>query len=78
MKNYQEVTGKLKRKRSISKHDIIRALKGIVGDMQIITQRIASMEFIFSHYIEMRKDDKKLMKYLEKNVKHTEEETKED
>ena len=46
--------------------------------MQIITQRIASMEFIFSHYIEMRKDDKKLMKYLEKNVKHTEEKTKED
>ena len=68
----------MKRKRSISKHDIIRALKGIVGDMQILTQRIASMEFIFSHYIEMRKDDKKLMKYLEKNVKHTEEETKED
>lgn len=68
----------MKRKKSVSKHDIIRALKGVVGDMQIIAQRIASMERVFSYYLEMKKDDKKLMKYLEKNVKRTKEEKKKD
>ena len=68
----------MKGKKTVSKHDIIRALKGVIGDMQIIAQRMASMELVFAHYVEMRKDDKKLIKYLEKNVKRAEEETKED
>jgi len=72
------VTGKLKRKRSVSKHDIIRALKDMLSDIQTLAQRVAMMESVLFNYIEMRKDDKKLMKYMEKNVKRTKEETKED
>jgi hypothetical protein len=72
------VTGKLKRKKTVSKHDIIRALKAILSDIQILAQRVTMMESVLFNYIEMRKDDKKLMKYMEKNVKRIKEETKED
>jgi|TARA_R100000656_G_scaffold95177_1_gene69053 hypothetical protein len=68
----------LKRKKTVSKHDIIRALKAILSDIQILAQRVTMMESVLFNYIEMRKDDKKLMKYMEKNVKRTKEETKED
>ena len=70
--------GKLKRKKTVSKHDIIRALKAILSDIQILAQRVTMMESVLFNYIEMRKDDKQLMKYMEKNVKRTKEETKED
>jgi hypothetical protein len=72
------VIGKLKRKKTVSKHDIIRALKAILSDIQILAQRVTMMESVLFNYIEMRKDDKKLMKYMEKNVKRIKEETKED
>ena len=68
----------MKRKRSISKHDIIRALKGMLSDIQTLAQRVAMMESVLFSYIEMRKDDKKLMKYMEKNAKRIKEETKKD
>tara|TARA_B100000315_G_C14474543_1_gene539974 strand:+ start:216 stop:422 length:207 start_codon:yes stop_codon:yes gene_type:complete len=68
----------LKRKKTVSKHDIIRALKAILSDIQILAQRVTMMESVLFNYIEMRKDDKKLMKYMEKNVKRIKEETKED
>ena len=68
----------MKRKRSISKHDIIRALKDMLSDIQTLAQRVSMMESVLFNYIEMRKDDKKLMKYMEKNVKRIKEETKED
>jgi hypothetical protein len=68
----------LKRKNTVSKHDIIRALKGILSDVQTLVQRVVMMERILFNYIEMKKDDKKLMKYLEKNVERTKKETKED
>lgn len=68
----------MKRKKTVSKHDIIRALKAILSDIQILAQRVTMMESVLFNYIEMRKDDKKLMKYMEKNVKRTKEETKED
>ena len=68
----------MKRKKTISKHDIIRALKAILSDIQILAQRVTMMESVLFNYIEMRKDDKKLMKYMEKNVKRIKEETKED
>ncbi len=68
----------MKRKNTVSKHDIIRALKGILSDVQTLVQRVVMMERILFNYIEMKKDDKKLMKYLEKNVERTKKETKED
>ena len=68
----------MKRKKTVSKHDIIRALKAILSDIQILAQRVTMMESVLFNYNEMRKDDKKLMKYMEKNVKRTKEETKED
>jgi phosphopantothenate synthetase len=76
MKNYQEETGKLKRKNTVSKHDIIRALKNMLSDIQTLGQRLAMMERILFNYVEMKKDDKKLMKYIEKTLKKAEEQQK--
>lgn len=76
MKNYQEEIGKLKRKSTISKHDIVRALKNMLSDIQTIGQRLAMMERILFNYVEMKKDDKKLMKYIEKTLKKAEEQQK--
>lgn len=76
MKNYQEEIGKLKRKSTISKHDIVRALKNMLSDIQTIGQRLAMLERILFNYVEMKKDDKKLMKYIEKTLKKAEEQQK--
>tara|TARA_R110002020_G_scaffold210652_3_gene416795 strand:+ start:4085 stop:4282 length:198 start_codon:yes stop_codon:yes gene_type:complete len=62
----------LKRKNTVSKHDIIRALKGMIGDIQILTKKVASIEYILSRYLEMTKKDKKLIKYMEKIQKESE------
>lgn len=62
----------MKRKNTVSKHDIIRALKGMIGDIQILTKKVASIEYILSRYLEMTKKDKKLIKYMEKIQKESE------
>tara|TARA_R100000315_G_C5150226_1_gene86034 strand:+ start:434 stop:640 length:207 start_codon:yes stop_codon:yes gene_type:complete len=66
----------LKRKNTVSKHDIIRALKNMLSDIQTLGQRLAMMERILFNYVEMKKDDKKLMKYIEKTLKKAEEQQK--
>ena len=59
----------MKRKNSISKNDIVRALKNIIGDINGIVQRIVVLETILTRYVEMNKDDKKLIAYMDKHTK---------
>jgi hypothetical protein len=66
----------LKRKNSISKNDIIRGLKNIIGDINGIVQRVVVLETILTRYIEMKKDDKKIVTYMDKKNKEQEEKIK--
>tara|TARA_X000001388_G_scaffold61370_1_gene46929 strand:- start:606 stop:842 length:237 start_codon:yes stop_codon:yes gene_type:complete len=66
----------LKRKNSISKNDIIRGLKNVIGDINGIVQRIVVLETILTRYIEMKKDDKKIVTYMDKKNKEQEEKIK--
>ena len=59
----------MKRKNSISKNDIIRGLKNIIGDINGIVQRIVVLETILTRYVEMNKDDEKLIAYMDKHTK---------
>ncbi|BAQ85369.1 hypothetical protein [uncultured Mediterranean phage uvMED] len=66
----------MKRKNSISKNDIIRGLKNVIGDINGIVQRIVVLETILTRYIEMKKDDKKIVTYMDKKNKEQEEKIK--
>ena len=59
----------MKRKNSISKNDIIRGLKNIIGDINGIVQRIVVLETILTRYVEMNKDDEKLIANMDKHTK---------
>jgi hypothetical protein len=48
----------------------------MLSDIQTLGQRLAMMERILFNYVEMKKDDKKLMKYIEKTLKKAEEQQK--
>ena len=66
----------MKRKNSISKNDIIRGLKNVIGDINGIVQRVVVLETILTRYIEMKKDDKKIVTYMDKKNKEQEEKIK--
>ena len=66
----------MKRKNSISKNDIIRGLKNVIGDINGIVQRIVVLETILTRYIEMKKDDKKIVTYMDKKNKEQAEKIK--
>lgn len=66
----------MKRKNSISKNDIVRALKNIIGDINGIVQRIVVLETILTRYVEMNKDDEKLVAYMDKHTKKQKEKLK--
>ena len=66
----------MKRKNSISKNDIIRGLKNVIGDINGIVQRIVVLETILTRYIEIKKENKKILKYMDKKNKEQEEKIK--
>ena len=66
----------MKRKNSISKNDIIRGLKNVIGDINGIVQRIVVLETILTKYIEKKKEDKKIVTYMDKKNKEQEEKIK--
>ena len=66
----------MKKKSLISKHDIIRALKNIIGDINGIVQRVVVLETILTRYVEMNKDDEKLIAYMDKHTKKQQEKLK--
>ena len=76
MKNQIQETGILKKKNSISKNDIIRGLKNVIADINSIVQRVVVLETILTRYIEMNKDDKKIVAYMDKRNQEQQEKLK--
>lgn len=66
----------MKKKSSISKNDIIRGLKNVIDDINGIVQRVVVLETILTRYIEMNKDDKKIIAYMSKRNKEQKEKLK--
>jgi len=66
----------LKKKNSISKNDIIRGLKNVIADINSIVQRVVVLETILTRYIEMNKDDKKIVAYMDKRNQEQQEKLK--
>ena len=76
MKNQIQETGILKKKNSISKNDIIRGLKNVIAVINSIVQRVVVLETILTRYIEMNKDDKKIVAYMDKRNQEQQEKLK--
>jgi len=56
----------MKHKKTISKHDIIRAINGINHSMNNLVERLELLEKNFGEYVEMKDDVGKLKKYRSK------------
>ena len=57
-----------KRKKSVTNHDMRRAIQDMYSMLLNLQQRILNIEYALSSYVEMKKDEKKLTKFLEKKV----------
>ena len=58
--------------RSLSKHDIVRAIKGIINHTQLLSGRLDDMDRIVGDYIEYKKDMDKFGDYLDGKYKQPE------
>ena len=58
--------------RSLSKHDIIRAIKGLINHTQLLSERLDNMDKVFGAYIEYKKDMDKFGDYLDGKYKQPE------
>jgi|TARA_Y100000310_G_scaffold108506_1_gene106914 hypothetical protein len=56
----------VKRKKTITKHDLKRGVIGNRQMMESLLDRITNLEYIMMYYIEMKKDQKKFEKFLDK------------
>tara|TARA_R100000664_G_C2721609_1_gene114907 strand:+ start:189 stop:449 length:261 start_codon:yes stop_codon:yes gene_type:complete len=63
-------------KKTLTKHDLLRAIKGIAMELQILQRHVMMIDNILDKYIHMNKDEEKFKKYMEKIIK--EEEKKKD
>tara|TARA_B100001250_G_scaffold160825_2_gene138165 strand:+ start:4580 stop:4837 length:258 start_codon:yes stop_codon:yes gene_type:complete len=68
----------MKNKKSLSKHDIMRAIKGMSFQLEALQRHVLMIDDVLDKYIRMNKDDKKLVKYLEKIRKEQEEKAEKD
>jgi len=71
----------MKKKNTVTKHDIRRAVSDNLSGLNYTMQRLSNLENILNFYIEMKKDEKKFSKFLDKkaeefkkNGEHTESE----
>ena len=55
--------------RSLSKHDIIRAIKGLINHTQLLSGRLDDMDRVVGDYIEYKKDMDKFGDYLDGKYK---------
>ena len=71
----------MKKKNTVTKHDIRRAVSDNLSGLNYTMKRLSNLENILNFYIEMKKDEKKFSKFLDKkaeefkkNGEHTESE----
>jgi len=55
-----------KRKKSVTNHDMRRAIQDMHSMLLSLQQRILNIEYALSSYVEMKKDEKKFTKFLNK------------
>ena len=56
----------MKNKKSLTKHDILRAIKSMAMEIQMLQQHVMMIDNVVDMYIRMNKDEDKLKKYMEK------------
>lgn len=59
----------MKSKKSLSKHDMLRAIKSMAMELQMLQHHVMMMDNVLDKYIRMNKDENKLKKFMEKILK---------
>jgi len=62
----------MKKKNTITKHDMRRSIQSIYTQLQFVTERLRITETLFNDFIEMQKLEKKFEKYLDGKYKQSE------
>tara|TARA_R110002012_G_C11448629_1_gene591477 strand:- start:518 stop:751 length:234 start_codon:yes stop_codon:yes gene_type:complete len=60
----------MKNKKNLSKHDLVRGLKEVTMQLQMLHRHVMMMDNVIDKYIRMNKDEDKLKKYMEKILKN--------
>jgi hypothetical protein len=55
-----------KHKKTVTNHDMRRAIEDMYSMMLNLQQRILNIEYVLSSYVEMKRDEKKFTKFLDK------------
>ena len=55
-------------KKSLTKHDLLRAIKQMAMQLQMISNQVLMIDNIVDSYIRMNKDDKKLEAFIVKEI----------
>jgi len=56
----------MKNKKNLTKHDILRAVKSMAMEIQMLQRHVLMMDNVIDKYIHMNKHQDKLKKYMEK------------
>jgi hypothetical protein len=59
----------MKKKNTITKHDMRRSIQSIYTQLQFVTERLRITETLLNDFIEMQKLDDKFSKYLDGKYK---------
>ena len=62
----------MKNKKTVTKHDLRRAVINNVSGINYTMERLKNLENVLNYYIEMKRDEKKFNKFLDKKVKEFE------
>ena len=62
----------MKNKKTVTKHDLRRAVTNNVSGINYTMERLKNLENVLNYYIEMKRDEKKFNKFLDKKVKEFE------
>jgi len=62
----------MKSKRTVSKHDIVRNMKDLFYQNQMLSSKIADVSLLFTEYLSYMKHEKKFEKYLDGKYKQEE------
>ena len=57
-----------KHKKTVTNHDMRRAIEDMHSMLFNLHQRIINIEYVLSSYVEMKRDEKKFTKFLNKKV----------
>ena len=64
----------MKNKNTVTKHDLRRAITDNLSGINYTMERLKNLENVLNYYIEMKRDEKKFNKFLDKKVKEFEKE----